>query len=166
MRFQGQSEFLEGGQFAAARPSEPGGEQFLGLGPCGRRREDVAQGFLQAERATRLEMHARQLVVLMDLPLSPAVLVFQPHPPAVLQRGFFSDLGASHLFERNIGQLDDVEPVEGDRRLRQMSPDPGNIGSAHVDAGGGDGIWIAAMGAEVFGKGLDGVCIAPLTGKE
>jgi len=166
VRFEGRGEFLEGGQFAAARPSEPGGEQFFGLGPCGRRREDVAQGFLQAERATRLEMHARKLVVLMDLPLGPAMLFLQPHPPAVLERRFFADLGAPYLFKRSVGQMDDVEPVEGDRRVRQMPRDPGNIGSAHVDAGGRDGVRIAAMGAEVFGEGLDGVRVAALTGKE
>ena len=164
--FQGKGELFEGGQFAAARPSEPGGELFFGPGPCGRRREDVAQGFLQAKCPARLEMHARQLMVLRDLPLGPAVFVLEPHPSAVLERRFCADLGPPHLFERGIGQLDDVEPVESDGRVRQMPTDAGNIGPAHVDAGGRDSARIAAMGAEVFGEGFDGVRVAALAGKE
>jgi hypothetical protein len=157
---------LKGGQFAAARPSEPGGELFISLLARGRGHEDIAQGFLQPERAPGLEMHARQLMMLMDLSLGPAMLVLQPHPSAVLERRFFADLGAPHLFKSRIRQLDDVEPIEGDRRVRQMPPHAGNIGSAHVDARGRDGVRIAAMGAEVVGEGFDGVRVAALTGKE
>ena len=166
VRFEGQGQPLEGSQFAASRPSEPGGELFVSFLARGRGHEDVAQGFLQPERASGLEMHARQLMMLVDLSLGPAVLVLEPHPSAVLERRFFANLGAPHLFKRSVGQLDDVEPVEGNGRVRQMPPDTGNIGSAHVDAGGRDGVRIAAMGAEVFGEGFDGVRVAALTGKE
>ena len=74
VRFQGQGELLEGCQLATARPSEPGSELFFGLGPRGRGGEDVAQGFLQAERTARLQVHSRQRMVLRDLLLGPLLL--------------------------------------------------------------------------------------------
>lgn len=164
--FQGQGELLEGRQLAAARPSEPGGQLLFGFGPRGRRREDVAQGLLHAERAAGLEMHARQLMVLRDLRFGPAVLVLEPHPPAVLEGGRAAHLGASDLFQRGVGQLDDVEPVEGDGCVRQMPTDAGNIGPAHVDAGGRDGVRIATMSAQIFGEALHRARVPALTGKE
>lgn len=105
-------------------------------------------------------------MVLMDLPLGPAVLVLQPHPSAVLERRFFADLGAPHLFERCIGQLDDMEPVEGDGRLRQMPTHACDIGLAHVDAGSCDEVRVTAMLPEVFGECPDRVRVAALTCKE
>jgi len=105
-------------------------------------------------------------MVLMDLPLGPAVLVLQPHPSAALERRLFADLGAPHLFESSIGQLDDMEPVEGDGRFRQMPTDACDIGLAHVDAGSCDAVRVTAMLPEVFGECLDRVRVAALTCKE
>ena len=112
------------------------------------------------------QVHARQVMVLCDLSFGPAVLILEPHPPAVLEGRLYAHLGTPDLFQRGISQLDDVETVEGDGRVRQMPTDAGNIGTAHVDAGGSDGVRIATMSAEVFGEGLDRARVAALTGKE
>lgn len=55
---KGQCQLLEGSQLAAPRPSEPSGELRISLLARGRGYEDIPQGFLEAERATGLEMHA------------------------------------------------------------------------------------------------------------
>ena len=163
---QGQGELLEGRQPAAARPLDPAGKLLFGCAPRVRHRKDISQGLLHAERAACLQMHARQLMVLRDLPFGPAVLVLEPHPSAVLEGGLCAHLSTPDLFQRGVGQLDDVEPVEGDGRVRQMSTDARNIGPAHVDAGGRDSARVTTMSAEVASECFDGVRVAALTGKE
>ena len=85
----------------------------------------------------------------------PLLFVLEPHPSASFQGGLCAHLSTPDFFQRGVGQLDDVEPVEGDGRVRQMPTDTGNIGPAHVDAGGSDGVRIATMGTEVCSESLD-----------
>ena len=105
-------------------------------------------------------------MVLMDLSFGPSVLVLQPDPSAVLERRFFADLCAPHLFEHGIGQFDDMEPFEGGGLLRQMPTHDRDLGLAHVDAGSGDEVRVTAMLPEVSGECPDRVCVGALTRKK
>ena len=110
-------ELAERCEAGSLRPCQPRGQQFRGLGLAVGLGEDVPQLFLHPERPRRLELPTREVVVLRDLRLSRAMLVLQPHPSRSLVDRFGAHFGAPDLFQRRVGQLHDMEAVEGDLGL-------------------------------------------------
>jgi len=130
----GQRQALEGLEPAAPCPAVPALE--FGGGDLARRGlgVELAQGVLESPRACGLQPGARERVEALQLPLRPAPAVLEPHPAGVLEHGLVAHLRAAHFVDGLIGQLDDMEAIEGDCRRRQVLAYPGDIGLGHVDA--------------------------------
>ena len=93
---------------------------------------------------------------------SVASAVAQPDITCAAQQALGFLLGAAHLLDRVIDDLDGMELVEGDGGIRQVLGDTLDEGRAHIDADLADRLRGTAMRDEITGEGGYGVGILAL----
>ncbi len=166
MGFDGLGEVLHRLEAAAPGPAVPACEQRLGLLAGVGQAEDLAQALLDAVGTVGLEVEAAQIDVLSQLTAVPILLVLKPNVAAALEHGSGFHLCPTHRIDGLIGELDDVEFIEGDVRPRQLFLHPATIARRHIDADVADVLRAAAVGLEVVGELRDHLGLAPLGGEQ
>ena len=91
--------------------------------------------------------------------------IAQPEITRATQQTLLLLFGAAYLIDRIVDDLDRMELVEGDGRIRQVLGDTLDEGWAHIDADLADRVRIAAMRSEVIGEGNYGSSIVALSGE-
>ena len=86
-------------------------------------------------------------------------LVVEPEIAAAFELRSLLALGAAHLVDSIVDQLDGVEFVEGDLGFGEVVADALDEGATHVDAHLLDVASIAIVGFEIVGEGCNGICI-------
>src|SRR5512145_1720267 len=142
---------LHGLQPASPGPAQPAVEDELAPAP-GRLSVDVLEGESQAIGARGLEVGIGKRAELSGLAGGEMRLVLEPEIAGALELGALLALGAAHLVEGVVDELDGVELVEGDLGLGEVVGDALDEGGAHVDAHLLDAGGIAVVSFEIVGE--------------
>ena len=162
----GSSQPFEGRESGAACPADPLLQRLYWIKSRSCFSQYLSQPFFHSPGSGSLEAGTLQPVHHFKLPLIPVAGIFEGAPADPLEIALFLDLRSPHLFQRLIGQLDQMEGIKALIGLREMLSTARLITLGEIHGDRFDLLWIASMSLKILDEGGEYRLVSAPGGKQ